>query len=493
MHEATGDSQTQTVFKELQGEFNGRSNNLQTVTVRPGAGTAILEHVHIVGLPVLGQTHASIGNGLVHVAPVLGLCLPPADALDSQSCELVSGGMEAEAYRCCQLIEGVLMACSVNWSELVRLTVHVADLTTNKLEAIERVVDGFFAERRCLPITKTAVGCSCLRRGASLQMEGVGLAPNLPLQLGPPPGLERLGEESREGPRGWIVVEPQEPPREPQAQPVQAPTGEPESSAFAALGMVGDASALRVVEVPEAGVQQLNLRPHKLHNTFCRIDMLMNKTCRTVRLDPAAVVCQREWDKWSLAAQRPWASTWSFTFDVALVQSTNCFVNVGLVEWVASVGSRGAAGGCGETTLAQLLGVCEGSGACAWQHESESPRQMMLGCRKGVKWYGNNSWESMFKDDICEGTTLRFQCEYVLGARGEAVQIRLSLLPSFIIFRKRGRQWVQLGRPLAEWVLPPALETEAPQTCSLWIPGVTLFSQDDAVMLGWRRAVACAA
>merc|ERR1711971_711343 len=54
------------------------------------------------------------------------------------------------------------------------------------------------------------------------------------------------------------------------------------------------------------------------------------------------------------------------------------------------------------------------------QHRSENPRQMMLGCKKGVKWYGSNTWEHLFKDEVCEGSQLRFLCEYSIASRAQA-------------------------------------------------------------------------
>eukprot|EP00404_Azadinium_spinosum_P051360 CAMPEP_0180756188 /NCGR_PEP_ID=MMETSP1038_2-20121128/34098_1 /TAXON_ID=632150 /ORGANISM="Azadinium spinosum, Strain 3D9" /LENGTH=270 /DNA_ID=CAMNT_0022790155 /DNA_START=81 /DNA_END=894 /DNA_ORIENTATION=- len=207
--------------------------------------------------------------------------------------------------------------------------------------------------------------------------------------------------------------------------------------------------------------------------------MEASDSCRTIRLGPGELLCRRCPDSEM--------KVWTCTFDVVLHQTLSSFVNIGLVEWVATVqderkhdageGGQVAVGavaevcepeaedsqavgkqnqgdcssascaasmGNGVATLAELLGVVPGAEvedkAVTWQHTSESPRQMMLGCRKGVKWYGNKCSEPVFKDDLCAGSLLHFRCDYFFDEDGEATQVRLWLLPSPAAFRRTGRR-----------------------------------------------------
>lgn len=506
----------QAAFKELEDEFKGRFTDSMPV-VRKQSGSPLVEHVRVLSLPCVGKTHASIANGQIHVASIIGLSCPRANDPDGKELELVNGSMEVEAYRCCQIIEQVLRSCKASWGDLVRLTVHVPDLTANKLEAIEQVVDLFVEERSCPSITKTAVGCSRLRLSAAVQMEAVAATSQVqPPWMAPPPGLERIldpinkvidsekggakqiltvGGNAAATPRmlqgSWTVLDPVEEELTPQASEslvVLESEGDATHAKADSVGFVGHLSSVRVMEMVEAEARHLNPCLQKHHTCFCRVEMLEDKSYRTVRLGPGSVVCQRV-DQSRVGTYPKCPAVWSFTFDVDVVRTSNSFVNVGLVEWITTAAAPGDSDGCNaELTLAQLLGVCPDVESCAWQHTSENPRQMMLGCRKGVKWYGNSSWEHLLKDDICEGTQLRFLCEYCIGMRTDAKQLRLWLQPSQIMFRKRGRQCVRLARPLFEWTLPPTgvIQT-APRACSVWVPAVTLFSQDDAVIVSWQR------
>jgi len=147
--------------------------------------------------------------------------------------------------------------------------------------------------------------------------------------------------------------------------------------------------------------------------------------------------------------------------------------------------------GNGVATLAELLGVVPGAEvedkAVTWQHTSESPRQMMLGCRKGVKWYGNKCSEPVFKDDLCAGSLLHFRCDYFFDEDGEATQVRLWLLPSPAAFRRTGRRVTQLSEPLFEWQATRDFGgAREPAKRSVWVPAVTLFSRHDVVLFAWH-------
>jgi len=549
MHAATRDQRQQldlAVFEELRGEFREHVGSPRSVVIKQG-GTSLVEHVQVLGLPLLGKTHASMGGGIIHVASVLGIRLHVAEHLDGKEIELVPGGAVAEAYRCCQIMEQVLRSCNASWGDLLRLTVHISDLTATKLESIEHVIDSFFNERGSLPITKTAVGCTRLRALAALQIEGTALLPGGgPLAaLPPPPGLgpeaptsgswqcrvaEALDEVAGGGgdpdgaPRAskgeWVVVEPPEerdvlaqspvnkpvekfgaaPEATPEALPSASldeisepsPKAQPKQSRVARPGFVGQLSSLLLMELSLQQVQQRKLQFQRRHDSFFQVQMLVNRAYRTVRLDPRAVACQRLWDEGSSPGSSPaacqtWPAIWSYTFDVAVVHTGSSFINVGLVEWIGRA-THASQTDCTdrEPTLAEVAGACGDVDADGPHNVSESPRQIMLGCRKGVKWYGNSSWEHLFKDDICEGSVLRFQSECCLGAHGEVKQMRLWLLPSQVIFTKRGHQCVRLARPLLEWAIPPSDARSVPRSVSLWVPAVTLFSQSDAVVVAWR-------
>merc|ERR1719321_1867615 len=131
-------------------------------------------------------------------------------------------------------------------------------------------------------------------------------------------------------------------------------------------------------------------------------------------------------------------------------------MNIGLVEWTAQAkdsavhllqGSR-AGPMIDPPSLTQLMGVAPGEEwetDPTWQQVSENPRQMMLGCRKGVKWYGNSRTEPLFKDDLCQGSTLRFRCDHTFNAKAQTTEMKLWLLPCNVVFRYRGSSVVQLA------------------------------------------------
>jgi len=250
--------------------------------------------------------------------------------------------------------------------------------------------------------------------------------------------------------------------------------------------LTGHEPSLRLEELSAVQAREAGLRFQADHNSVWRVRMEVSDACRTARLGPGELLCK------PLPGSK---RIWSYTFDVVLAQTTSSFVNVGLVEWVAPVRDMpsaetlaGLARG-GEATLADLLRVVTAEAQCsglAWQHASERPRQMMLGCRKGVKWYGNNCSVPVFNDDLCEGTLLHFRCDYAFEPDGSASEVRLWMLPSPVVFRRQGWQVAQLPLPLFEMPIPVTGPGERPATRSLWVPAVTLFSQHDAALLAWH-------
>jgi len=218
---------------------------------------------------------------------------------------------------------------------------------------------------------------------------------------------------------------------------------------------------------------------------------------RTVRLGPSALHCQQLLDtSWAAKAKGPWPVTWSYEFDVTLAKTAMSFINIGLVEWTQQAKEPNAdvlLGRAGKPpSLTQLMGVSvadEWDSDPAWQSVSENPRQLMLGCRKGVKWYGNNKTEPLFKDDLCEGTTLRFRCDHVFDASGKAKQMKFWLLPSWVVFRKQSPKMVELAKPLFEWPSPHIWQDLAKvETRTMWVPAATLFTKSDAVVFSWGAA-----
>eukprot|EP00927_Polykrikos_kofoidii_P010797 TRINITY_DN14564_c0_g1_i2.p1 TRINITY_DN14564_c0_g1~~TRINITY_DN14564_c0_g1_i2.p1 ORF type:complete len:638 (+),score=104.68 TRINITY_DN14564_c0_g1_i2:116-2029(+) len=223
-----------------------------------------------------------------------------------------------------------------------------------------------------------------------------------------------------------------------------------------------------------------------------KVRMLDDGKSRTLRLCPEDLLCTPTQANLGIQLAAPGSSwpivTWKYTFDVTIVRTLTSFLNVGLVEWVTDRSHREPAdllGGNVETTLTNVLCASPSRKDLAWQHCSETPRQLMLGCRKGIKWYGKDH-EPLFKDDICDGSNLSFSCEFAVNVIGETMHLRLWLLPSMIVFRRRGLERVCLGKPLfdvpSQWI--NALRQNATRK-SVWLPAVTAFSKDDVVHFAW--------
>jgi len=245
-------------------------------------------------------------------------------------------------------------------------------------------------------------------------------------------------------------------------------------------------------------------------NVFCRMEMLAVQQYRTVRLEPAMVMCRRaeaDQERW----KPPVGTTWSFSFSVAIESTESSYLNIGLVEWLATrkeektgLGSLGP-GAAAEDATVSLADLLEGNsqaedtsppgGYLAQQHVSENPKQMMLGCRKGVRWFGNSMKYALFQDDLCTGSVLHFRCDYHLTRNGDPAQVKLWLLPSPVVFQRQGKRSTKesdlWNQPLAKW--PPweprwgGYEQENKNTRSLWVPAVTLFSRADAVTVAWEK------
>lgn len=105
---------------------------------------------------------------------------------------------------------------------------------------------------------------------------------------------------------------------------------------------------------------------------------------------------------------------------------------------------------------------------------------MMLGCRKGVKWYGHrNTKESLFNDDIMAGSLLNFRVDYT-SRKGSSTKdtVQVWLVQSQILFRESGWQSVQMARK-------PIFQADLGGSSNIWVPAVTLHSPGDEVVMSW--------
>lgn len=233
-----------------------------------------------------------------------------------------------------------------------------------------------------------------------------------------------------------------------------------------------------------------------------QLQTTVSNTLRTIRLAPHAVQCRRLDARQKRSTGR-WGkpsgtTTWSFPFTVAIEHTENSFVNVGLVEWLADR-SDGEPARTKHTSmsLAELLKLKtisedeKPSDFVAEQQASESPLQMMLGCRKGVRWFGNGVKFPLLEDGLCDGSVLRFRCDYHIDKHGDIVQVQLWLMPSPVVFEFQGKKTIQdwdlWDEPLFhQWREPPQTTKESSRLPkSLWVPAVTLFSQGDTVAVAW--------
>mmetsp|Transcript_145711 Transcript_145711/g.253014 ORF Transcript_145711/g.253014 Transcript_145711/m.253014 type:complete len:441 (-) Transcript_145711:63-1385(-) len=263
--------------------------------------------------------------------------------------------------------------------------------------------------------------------------------------------------------------------------------------------LIGQLACLCLEEVAAEEAQGLHIDNGDVLTSKWRAQMTGHDVYRTVRLGPGQLLCTQLEQSWARRARGPWPVVWSYNFDIVIAKTLNSFVNIGFVEWIANKGKEVPEplllDRTREASLAELMGLSPGedwTSEPTWQHLSENPRQMMLGCRKGVKWYGNNFSEPLFKNDICEGTQLHFQCDNVFDQNGKLKQVRMWLLPSNVHFRTR-TQVVELAKPMFEWPSPMLWEDwksqqDEKEKCAMWVPAVTLFSKDDSVIFVWRGA-----
>ncbi|CAE8661606.1 unnamed protein product, partial [Polarella glacialis] len=194
------------LFRELRAELEGRFQDLQT-DVAVSNGSRPVRHISVLGLPRIGGgAHASVADGNVHIAAVVGSEVSFDQPGGSLPLPLVRGGVQAQTYRCCQLIEQVLRGCNASWGDLACLRVHMPNLEDTTLEDFRLAADFFFQERGCPAVATSVVGCSQLWRSAAVQIEGTAVCPesfDQPQRMLPftefqgPPGLPL--------PSGWAA------------------------------------------------------------------------------------------------------------------------------------------------------------------------------------------------------------------------------------------------------------------------------------------------
>mmetsp|Transcript_95537 Transcript_95537/g.150373 ORF Transcript_95537/g.150373 Transcript_95537/m.150373 type:complete len:679 (+) Transcript_95537:61-2097(+) len=667
MTQANIAGQHRSTSQELKIEFDSRFQQPHA-DVTSHANNCLVEHVTVSGIPQLGKTpHASVGHGHINVSAVLGYDISPSDG--PENCKLVQGGIETEAYRCCQFVEQVLRACCADWADLVWLMARIPSLTDNKVGLAEEAIDHFCREHGCPFIAKSIVGCDVLRNSANIELEAVAVtaykdsftkeresracssshlavipasmscvvAPKKALEEttsspmpSSPPGLlapvatEGLGvannvctpmrnssklERSEKASKDSALEDvssaettsPNQPPVSSEAS--SSTTSPPQQSscledpeAFATnhcmerdvvgrdgidktrpalnantshpIGSIAEASnssqrqrgkrgakaakssdpqamatpasiataldrasfshgqsvgdSLKV-EVPREHQSQrtlyenISLQPFEGHvPSFCiedvstnkernimadfqldgtltyRVQMVASDNYQTVRLNPSELLCSRQEEKTSWAQKARGASraaTWRYEFDVALTKTRNCYVNIGLVEWGALTTQPAlqlpACDKSNRLSLAELMGLKEMK-TKDWQHATDNVRQRMLGCKKGVKWYGERQrFEPLLRDDVLEGSILRFQCDHIFDESGYLKAMKLWLVSSKVNYRwkePKGKSHIlDLDKPLFEWPSPG--EHENLQV--VWVPAVTLYNKDDAVLFSW--------
>lgn len=600
---------SEALLRSLEEEFLERFAGRPPQVIRHQE-SSLVENLVVRGLPALGPTHASIANGFVHVAAVVGLQLPkrpeppgPNKFSKVQPAEVVCGGAVAEVYRCHQIIEQVLLAAGTSWNQLVKLTVHSTNISRERIEAIESATSAFAKSRSCKPITLQLLGCAALPSNGAVQVEAMAALPPAAWQRSPPSTpptlppsdpsrsgsaastpsplpvpswaredlpkprldeavgdseyvhldiLDSLGEADRlasqlaeeclspepeevpptdmqfdvaHGP--WVVVEAEEHTSWQQSleadgealgdhpgSATEAPKSlqsthesaeklpdeseeepgpiDPSSAAdvphiagtgIPVHGFVGHPTAFHFELLSAEQVKEMKLAFQPQNTRFCRVEMIHNNEFRTFRLDPCIVCCCQQ--ARLQQQENPKNLQWSFTFDLAIMKSLCSFVNVGLVEWQAPLSATPP--DIAETCLADLMGVQPYEKVHEQQHVHENPGQLMLGCKKGVKWYGTSySKDQFFQDDIKSGSVLKFRCDCNFTATGELKQVRLYLLESKVVFAWGGEALVDVRWPFLQWPIPWLPKERQRCSTMVMVPAVTLFTKGDVVIVAWR-------
>lgn len=296
-----------------------------------------------------------------------------------------------------------------------------------------------------------------------------------------------------------LTKPPTAPPAAPPSAALEAAPAQPRPEAETTKSLrpfAGHAQSLRLEDVSDKALCPRAERQEP-NTAAWRVQMIGSDSYRTVRLGPSMLRCSKLIESsWAARAKGRWPVTWSYEFDITLTKTAMSFMNIGLVEWTAQAKESAdiflQGSGAESPSLTELMGISledEWTTDPSWQQHSENPQQMMLGCRKGSKWYGNNRMEPLFKDDLCEGSTLRFRCDHVFDDTGRAIRMKLWLLPCSVVFKFRGAEVVQLAKPLFEWPDPKfhtdKIDEAKPQMRTMWVPAVTLYSKGDSIVFSW--------
>lgn len=93
-------------------------------------------------------------------------------AIDPQTGQMVSGGIEAETERVLENLKGVLAAAGASLADVVKTTVYLADFS--EFQAMNAVYVRAFPTD---PPARATVGVSALPRGAKIELEAIARLP----------------------------------------------------------------------------------------------------------------------------------------------------------------------------------------------------------------------------------------------------------------------------------------------------------------------------
>lgn len=215
---------------------------------------------------------------------------------------------------------------------------------------------------------------------------------------------------------------------------------------------------------------------------------------RTVRVLPSHIMLSRRFDE-------GWTETmpgfeqhqfWVYNFDISVTSTTYSYLDFGLLEWQISSKSETrnvskllTAYNTDSIVMSELLGeyserdIIESSLSPGNYSEEPVGGMMMLGCKKGVRWFGKSRpRQELFWDDINSSSVLHFEVQHrpVMGT--DNVSIQVLLRPSPIVFQKHGAKMVTMKKPVFETQIKPS------SSC-MWIPAITFNTPGDEVAFSW--------
>ena len=108
--------------------------------------------------------HAAVAGDQIYVAGMLGL--------EDDFSRVVAGGIAAETTQALRHVERILRACDATLADIVKVTVHMTDLT--EWEAMNRAYVEVFGSATPARI---AVGCASLLFGARIEVDCIAYRP----------------------------------------------------------------------------------------------------------------------------------------------------------------------------------------------------------------------------------------------------------------------------------------------------------------------------